>query len=253
MILRDTLTPMSFPAHLPTEISLGIAAAAATCTVANAALRPESQLFGPTIIAGNDPGEVALTYDDGPNPACTPQLLDLLAGHRVRATFFMIGRFVRQQPELARRVLAAGHLVANHTETHPWLHLKSEATVREELHSCNAALEDALGTPVHYFRPPHGARRPAVMRIAAELGLKTVLWNVMAQDWKPIGATAMLAIVDREQARARRRGRGSNIVLHDGWDRQIGTLRTDTLTLTQTLLQRSAAGRSRFVTVDAWG
>jgi peptidoglycan/xylan/chitin deacetylase (PgdA/CDA1 family) len=244
---------MSVSPYAGTAIPLGIAAAAATYTLASAALLPQSQLFGSTIVAGNDPHEIALTYDDGPNPACTPELLDLLAAHEVRATFFMIGRFVRQQPELARRVQAAGHLIGNHTETHPWLHLKPEATVREELRACNEALEDALGTPVGYFRPPHGARRPAVLRIAAELGLKTVQWNVMAQDWKPIGAAAMLAIVDREQARARRRQRGSNIVLHDGWDRQLGTARADTLTVTETLLKRSAAEGSRLVTVDAWG
>jgi peptidoglycan/xylan/chitin deacetylase (PgdA/CDA1 family) len=244
---------MPVPPFAGKAIPLGIAAAAATFTVASAALLPGSQLFGQTIIAGSDPREIALTYDDGPNPACTPELLDLLAAHNVRATFFMIGRFVRQKPELARRVLAAGHLIGNHTETHPWLPLKPEATIREELRACNKALEDALGEPVRYFRPPHGARRPALIRIAAELGLKTVQWNVMAQDWKPIGAAAMLAIVDREQARARRRQRGSNIVLHDGWDRQIGTSRTDTLAVTGTLLKRSAAEGSRFVTVDAWG
>jgi peptidoglycan/xylan/chitin deacetylase (PgdA/CDA1 family) len=236
-----------------TAIPLAIAAAAASYAVAGAALLPGSQLFGPTIIAGNDPREIALTYDDGPNPACTPELLDLLAAQNVRATFFMIGRFVRQQPELARRVLAAGHLIGNHTDTHPWLPLKPEATIREQLRACNEALEDALGEPVRYFRPPHGARRPAVMRIAAELSLKTVQWNVMAQDWKPIGAPAMLAITDREQTRARRRQRGSNIVLHDGSDRQIGTPRADTWVVTKTLLQRSTAEGSRFVTVDAWG
>ena len=103
------------------ELAVGVAAVGAAAGVMlNAALRPYSQLFGPTLIAGNDPREVALTYDDGPNDACTESLLELLDRHNAKATFFMIGRFVRQRPDLARQVQAAGHLIGNHTMTHPW-------------------------------------------------------------------------------------------------------------------------------------
>ena len=96
-------------------------AVAAGGTLAYAALHPQSQLFGRTLIAGDDPSEIALTYDDGPNDAATMQLLEVLARHNVCASFFMIGGFVRQRPEIARAVHAAGHLVGNHTMTHPWL------------------------------------------------------------------------------------------------------------------------------------
>src|SRR5579875_2265879 len=86
------------------------ALAAGSWVLSNAALRPASQLFGPTLIAGHDPAEVALTYDDGPNDAATGELLGVLARHNASATFFMIGRFVQQRPEIAREVLAAGHV-----------------------------------------------------------------------------------------------------------------------------------------------
>jgi peptidoglycan/xylan/chitin deacetylase (PgdA/CDA1 family) len=221
-------------------------------TLTYAALSPGSQLFGHTLIAGYDPNQVALTYDDGPNDHATSALLDLLAAHNARATFFMLGKYVRQRKDLVRRVHAAGHLIGNHTETHPWLHRQSDRVIREELLSCNQALEDALGAPVHYFRPPHGARRPFVIREARALGLTTVQWNVMAKDWLPIGTAAILANIDHGLARALRRSTGANILLHDGSDRALGTDRSDTAAATATLLTRWAEEGKQIVTVDAF-
>jgi peptidoglycan/xylan/chitin deacetylase (PgdA/CDA1 family) len=228
-------------------------AAAIGGTLAYAALSPGAQLFGKTLIAGNNPNEAALTYDDGPNDNATDELLDILARHNARATFFMIGQFVRQRPEIARRVYAAGHLIGNHTQTHPWLHTQSSRAIREQLRACNEALEDTLGAPVHYFRPPHGARRPVVFRIAAELGLKVVQWNAMGYDWTPIGTSGILDNIDRGMKRAKAHNVGANILLHDGHDRNMGSDRTDTLRATETLLTRFAAEGIRTVTVDAWG
>ena len=239
------------------ELALGgaaiVAAAAVACTLTYAALSPGSQIFGHTIIAGSDPNEVALTYDDGPNDAATDRLLDILARHNTRATFFMIGRFVRQKPEMARRVHAAGHLIGNHTDTHPWLSFQSSRVIREELRACNEALEDALGAPVHYFRPPHGARRPVVFDAAAELGLKIVQWNAMGWDWEPIGPERILVNVEKGIHRAQRHHIGTNILLHDGHQQAMGTNRDDTLKATDQLLQRFEKQGIRAVTVDAWG
>ncbi|WP_263378791.1 polysaccharide deacetylase family protein [Granulicella paludicola] len=242
----------------PTE-QLAIAAAATAAvasiggTLTYAALHPGSQLFGRTIIAGNNPLEAALTYDDGPNDAVTDDLLDLLAAHNARVTFFMIGKYVRQQHALVRRIHASGHLIGNHTETHPWLAWQSDRVIREELQRCQHAIEDTLGCAVHYFRPPHGARRPAVFRAAEELELKVVQWNAMGLDWRPIGAERIVANLDRGMARAQQRGRGANLLLHDGGDIAMGADRSATIAATATLLQRWSQQGIKPVTVDAWG
>jgi len=238
----------------PTEASLAAATVAVTAglTLTYAALSPGSQLFGHTILAGTDPTEAALTYDDGPNDAATDALLELLAQRNARATFFMIGRFVAQRPEIVRRVHAAGHLIGNHTQTHPWLSFLSARAIREELRACNQALEDILGAPVHYLRPPHGARRPEVFRAAAELGLKIVQWNAMGYDWQPIPADRIVANVTRGLNRARRHHTAANILLHDGHQQGIGTDRSATIQATSTLLDRFAHENIRTITVDAW-
>ena len=221
-------------------------------TWAHAALRPQSQLFGRTIVAGDNPREIALTYDDGPNDACTEALLELFDEYAVKATFFMVGRFVKQRPDLARKVHEAGHVVANHTMSHPWLAWQSARRVREELKGCQDALQDALGGQVQFFRPPHGARRPVVLRAARELGLTTVQWNAMGSDWEQISARSIVENVERDLRYAHERGVGGNILLHDGSDLHMGADRRATLEATRMLLERLGSQGRRFVTVDRW-
>lgn len=219
---------------------------------AYAAMWPTSQMFGHTIIAGNDPLEVALTFDDGPNGIDTLHLLELLARHNVRATFFVIGRFARQRPDIVRSLAAAGHLVGNHTMTHPLLVTRKPSVVRQELRDANAAIEDALGARVKFFRPPHGGRRPDVHRAAQELGLKTVQWNAMGYDWSAKSADLIVQRVANAVDRNRRRSRGSNVLLHDGGQSGIGVDRSRTVAATDTLIRRWQSAGLRFVTVDAW-
>jgi peptidoglycan-N-acetylglucosamine deacetylase len=229
------------------------AAAAAAGTLTYAALSAQSQLFGKLLIAPRNPNEIALTYDDGPNDIATERLLEVLARNNTRATFFLIGRYVQQRPAIARAIAAAGHLIGNHTMTHPWLAWQSANRIREELTRCNAAIEDTLGTPVRYFRAPHGARRPAVLRIAHELGLTPVQWNLLPGDWKPISARE---IADRTLSgiiRNQRQNRSSNIVLHDGGQAGLGQPRLPSVEATSLILQHyKNQPEIRFVTVDSW-
>jgi peptidoglycan/xylan/chitin deacetylase (PgdA/CDA1 family) len=219
---------------------------------AYASLWPTSQIFGRTLIAGDDPDEVALTFDDGPNDAATPQLLDVLARHSVRATFFNMGNFARERPEIVRQVAAAGHLVGNHTMSHPRLSTEPTARVRQELAECSAVLEEITGAAVKFFRPPYGARRRMVMRVGRELGLTPVLWNVTGHDWNPIGVEGILSNLENGIAQNRRDGRGSNLLLHDGGHRGMGAERMDMVRAVDRLLTARRGTATRFVTVDAW-
>src|SRR5260370_36210321 len=113
--------------------SLIIAAPTALATLgalAYGAAHPRAQLFGPTICATNSPRKLAITFDDGPNPSITPKLLELLDRYHAKATFFLIGRYVRECPELVGQTIARGHTVGNHTETHPNLLRLTPSQVR---------------------------------------------------------------------------------------------------------------------------
>ena len=234
----------------PAIAAAAVVAAAGTLTYA--ALSPGSQLFGPTLIAPASPKQIALTYDDGPNPAATERLLEVLARHNVRATFFMIGSFVRQCPQLTRTVAVAGHLIGNHTMTHPWLAWQSAARIRAELADTNALLEDTLGTPIRFFRAPHGARRPYVLRTARDLGLTPVQWNVTAFDWNPIPTEKILANLQNGIAHNQRHNRASNLLLHDGGHLALNQPRLHSVQATDQLLELSPSANVTFVTPEDW-
>ena len=150
---------------------LTLASAAAASYAGYSAMAPQSQLYGRTLTHGSDSSQMALTFDDGPNDPHTLRLLDVLVAHQAKATFFLIGKYVRQRPEIARAILAAGHEIGNHTYSHPNLIFASAGRLRQELDDCGKTLEDALGSPVRLFRPPFGGRRPNVLRTARTLGL----------------------------------------------------------------------------------
>ncbi len=232
--------------------ALLMAAAGALCGLGYYSISyPQSQVFGRTLVAPPRRNQIALTFDDGPNPVATPRLLDVLAHHGVRATFFLIGNFARREPGLTRRIVAEGHLVGNHTLSHPWLPRLSAARIRREIAGCNHVLEDILGQPVRSFRPPHGARRPAVLEIAADLGLQTTMWNLIVDDWKPQTPEALLGRLERGILGNQRRERGTNVVLHDGGQSALGEPRLPTVHAVELLLERRLE-TTAFVTLDAW-
>ena len=237
--------------YLPLAIS-GTAVALAAGGYHYAALWPESQLFGSTIVASADSAEIALTFDDGPNDPYTYQLLEVLDRFHVHATFFMIGDYVRQQPEIARAVRKAGHVIGSHTMTHPRLMYAGEKRIREEIHGANALIEDTLGERVHLFRPPFGARRPAVMRIVRELRLTSVMWNVTGFDWNAKSARAIELHIERGIVHNQNRQSATSVLLHDGGHTRMGCDRRRTVSATATLLNMMPRTGMHLVTVDSW-
>lgn len=245
---------------LATGVSVGMGALAGLGLVAGgyayAAMWPESRIFGKALIAPRNPvgrpGELALTFDDGPNPAWTPRLLDVLAEYEVKATFFMVGKYGWSQPELVRRIVAEGHLVGNHSWSHPNLALTAAARVDQELLRTRDTLEQIAGVPVQYFRPPFGARRPHVLRAARQMGMMPVLWNAITNDWSEplagrIAERLTLKIDGNEQ-----RGWATNIVLHDGGHLEPEANRGPSVEAAGAILGRYG-GTHRFVRLDAWG
>jgi peptidoglycan/xylan/chitin deacetylase (PgdA/CDA1 family) len=212
---------------------------------------PGSQIFGRTLVAPQAPGELALTFDDGPNPACTPHLIDILARFNVKATFFMVGRFAAQEPQLTRHIAEAGHLVGNHSWSHANLALSTAAHIREELMRTKDTLEQITSKPLRYFRPPFGIRRPYVLRTARELGMVPVLWNAMTSDWSERSTDRIAGRLTRKIAGNQRRGRASNIVLHDGGHLGLNADRGPSIAAVERLLGHFSATH-KFVAVDAW-
>ena len=218
---------------------------------AYASLWPGSRIFGTPLTAPAGAGVLALTFDDGPNPRCTPVLLDMLGKRGVKATFFMMGSRAEMEPALVRRVVEEGHLVGNHTWSHPNLARTAAGKIREELTRTSETLEQITGSQVRYFRPPFGARRPVVFKIARELGLRVVTWNAMTADWSERSADRIAGKLVAKIGRNERRGMATNIVLHDGGHLEQGIDRGPSVAAAGMLVARYV-GTHKFVRVDAW-
>jgi peptidoglycan/xylan/chitin deacetylase (PgdA/CDA1 family) len=141
-------------------------------------------------LAGDgDPGHVALTFDDGPGPASTPEFLDVLAEHGVRATFFMLGSMVARSPGLAAEVAAAGHEIGVHGYDHWYLTTRWPQAVRSDLTRATDEIGTATGVMPRFFRPPYGVLSGPALLAVRELGLTPVLWGACGREWTP-GATS---------------------------------------------------------------
>ena len=142
--------------------------------------------------------QVALTFDDGPDPEHTPRILEALAAAGVQATFFMIGRHAEAAPGVARTVAAAGHDLGNHTYSHRHLWTLPPWATVAEVDLGAAAVADATGVFPRYFRPPWGMFNWAAYVRAGQLGEERVLWSVRPEGWLgPVTAGEMAARVIR--------------------------------------------------------
>jgi peptidoglycan-N-acetylglucosamine deacetylase len=210
---------------------------------------PTSQLYGATICRA--PGaerQIALTYDDGPNPRHTAALMEVLEDHGARASFFLIGRWAEREPGLVRELAAAGHALGNHTWSHPTMPLRSAEAIRDELRRCRAAVERAGAALAEVdgaalMRPPYGRRRPGTLRTMRQEGYVPVLWSVTSWDW------ARRATEEKITRRCTAARGGDVILLHDGAHTEPDGDRALSVAATDRTLRRLTAEGYRFVTV----
>ena len=151
---------------------------------------------------------LALTFDDGPSEG-TPQILEILSQYRAPATFFQCGANVERLPGIAREVLAQGHAIGNHTQTHPRLYLRSPDFVNCQIERAQDAIANVTGTVPVWFRAPYGGRWFGMRGAQRRLGLTGVMWTVIGYDWK-LPAKGVFDRVTRGV------NNGGILCLHDG-------------------------------------
>lgn len=184
-----------------------LAAGAAGVYYATSAVR--SQWLGPTDWRGRtDTASVALTFDDGPSED-TERILEVLRAYDLKATFFMLGRQVELFPGTARRVVADGHEIGNHSYSHPIYLFRGASATRLQLERAQEIISTVAGRQPKFARPPCGVRTPAYFAAARRLGLRTVQWDVAGFDWKERTSKEIAESVLRDASA------GSIILLHD--------------------------------------
>ena len=212
------------------SVVLAIPVVAGIC--AWSACHPHTQVFGRTRRRTRRHRTLALTFDDGPNPAVTPRLLDLLDRYDARATFFVIGRYVRACPALAAEIARRGHSLGNHTDTHPNLLWLSRTQVLNELARCDDAILQATGQRTAIMRPPYGYRAPQVHAAARQAGLDPpIMWSTTARDWTSQPIAKLMRRLQRVQA-------GDIVLMHDGSHRALGGDRRQTVQVLEHWLPR---------------
>jgi polysaccharide deacetylase family sporulation protein PdaB len=166
----------------------------------------------------NASGKIALTFDDGPHPRYTGQILDILDEYGVRATFFFVGENVSYYPDAARDVARRGHEIGNHTYTHPSAVKTSSQALREELQACERIIQSVTDTSPKLFRPPEGSWNEQVLEVAREQDYSIILWDIDTLDWAHTPAEKISSYVLENT-------QGGNIILmHDYQSGSCGTM-----------------------------
>jgi peptidoglycan/xylan/chitin deacetylase (PgdA/CDA1 family) len=195
---------------------------------------------GRLVIGGNAAApEIALTFDDGPSPVFTGQVLDVLGRYEAVATFFCIGLNAHAFPETLERIAAEGHEIGNHTWSHPYLPDLSRSELTIQLERTNEVIATATGRAPTLVRPPYGGRNAQILRWLAEAGMTTILWNAETSDWARPGRDVIEAEVARQAAP------GSIVLFHDG-----GGDRSQTVAALPGVMDRLGEKGYRFVRVS---
>ncbi len=184
-----------------------------TTPVGRPAGAPQDKPVAPSITFNSvhvDGPYIAMTFDDGPSAKLTPKLLDLLAAHHMKATFFVVGQCVAENPEIVKRAFREGHEIANHSWSHPNLGKMGDEAVRTELRKTDDAIKAATGTRPTLMRPPYGSLTARQKDwIHSEFGYRIIIWDVDPLDWKRPGPSVVRERILRETHP------GSIILAHD--------------------------------------
>ncbi|MDY0087545.1 MAG: polysaccharide deacetylase family protein [Coriobacteriia bacterium] len=182
---------------------------------------------------------VALTFDDGPWPAQTEQVLDILAQNDVKASFFMVGHQVEKYPTIAKRAADEGHMVGNHTQNHIILTRQDSEVTRKQITDGSLTIRDKTGVLPRWFRPPGGGMNMSVVSEAKRMKMDVAMWDVDPQDWRKPSTDAMLADVLAHVKP------GAVVLMHDG-----GGDRSHTIAVLPRLIKELKAQGYIFVTLD---
>ncbi len=175
-------------------------------------LHPVSQGRAPIVYKGqNEEKKIALTFDDGPHPTYTPQILDILKEYDIPATFFVIGENVDRHPDLVSRAVAEGHEIGNHTQTHPLKQLTDEQ-MEAEISACEATIAECIDCRPRLFRPPGGILSETVTALADMHRYRVILWSIDTRDW------AHTPVEEITENVLRHVDAGAIILMHDAID-----------------------------------
>ena len=209
------------------------------------AVLPGNSFYGKVLTHADTQRKViALTFDDGPYPPYTQQLLKVLAEKHVHATFFMVGENAAKHPELVREVQSAGHLVALHAGYHKDLLKLSPDEVRNNIAYGKSTLEGITGTQLHFMRPPHGFKDWSVISAIEDAGLLTTNWSIIPRDWTNPGAQV---ITDRVLEKAEP---GAIVLLHDGDSPKNKAPREQTIEAVAAIIDKLRVQGYEFVTIE---
>jgi peptidoglycan/xylan/chitin deacetylase (PgdA/CDA1 family) len=213
---------------------------------------PASSVFGKVYSEGSPASqEVALTFDDGPNDPYTSQILDILANYHIHATFFLIGKNVELYPDTARRILAEGNVIGNHSYSHHANHALTEYGARD-LQKAEQVIFNITGVSPHLYSPPHGKKSPWELEAVKDEGMIEVTWSVSANDQHVLAYFGKPTPEIFAKEIVRRTKPGGIILMHDGYGLSHNTTQADKSLTVQALpliIQQLQAKGYRFVTV----